>query len=75
MTTTSVYWQESTYPNKPIRIISGFALGGSAYSAARILDSESGEKIGQSTTREPLLFKPECELWGMLFDIINLRAQ
>jgi tripartite-type tricarboxylate transporter receptor subunit TctC len=39
--------QASTYPNKPIRLIVGFAPGGGADSAARILGPKLGEKMGQ----------------------------
>lgn len=49
---TSGYCQTATYPNKPIRLIVGFAPGGGADSAARILGPKLGEKIGQSIVIE-----------------------
>ena len=75
MPSTSRHCQEVTYPNKPIRIITGFALGNRAGTAVRILNSKSGEEIGQSTTLEPLPVKSEYELWGKLINTINLTAQ
>ena len=75
MTSTSGHFQAATYPNKPIRIIKGFALGGSAGSAARILNSKPGEEIGQSTTLKPLSVKSEYELWGKLINTINYTVQ
>jgi len=39
--------QVASYPNKPIRLIVGFAPGGGADSAARIMGPKLGEKIGQ----------------------------
>ena len=69
------YRQAATYPNKPNRIVTGFALGGRADTAVRILRSKSGEEIGQSTTLEPLPVKSEYELWGKLINTINLTAQ
>jgi tripartite-type tricarboxylate transporter receptor subunit TctC len=47
LTSTAGYSQTATYPNKPIRLIVGFAPGGGADSAARILGPKLGEKIGQ----------------------------
>jgi tripartite-type tricarboxylate transporter receptor subunit TctC len=72
---TVAYCQAATYPNKPTRIITGFALGGSAGSTARILNSKPGEEIGQSTTLEPLPAKSEYELWGKLINTFNYTAQ
>ena len=69
------YCQASTYPNKPYRIIKGFALGGKAGTVVRILRSKSGEEICQSTTLELLSAKPEYELWGKLINTINYTAQ
>ena len=67
--------QAVTYPNKRIRIITGFALGSQAGNAARIHDSKLGEEISQSTALEPLSVKPEYELWGNLINTINFTAQ
>lgn len=67
--------QAVTYPNKRIRIITGFALGSKAVSPARILDSKLGAEISQSTALEPLSVKPEYELWGKLINTINYTAQ
>lgn len=67
------FCQASTYPNKPIRISTGFALGDK--STARILNSKSGDEISQSTTLEPLPVKSEYELWGKLINTINYTAQ
>jgi hypothetical protein len=69
------YCQAATYPNKPIRIITGFALGGSTGITARILDSKSGGEISQSSTLEHLLIKSEYELWGKLINTFNYTAQ
>lgn len=52
LASTSGYCQTSTYPNKPIRLIVGFAPGGGADSAARILGPKLGEKIGQAIVIE-----------------------
>jgi tripartite-type tricarboxylate transporter receptor subunit TctC len=41
------YCETATYPNKPIRLIVGFAPGGGADSAARIMGPKLGEKFGQ----------------------------
>ena len=67
--------QAATYPNKPTRIITGFALGGIEGTAVRILDSRSGEEIGQSNTLERLPIKSEYELWGKLINTFNYTAQ
>jgi hypothetical protein len=52
--------QALTYPNKPIRIITGFALGDKTNSTLTILYSKLGEEIGQSTTLESLSVNSEC---------------
>jgi len=75
MTSTSEHCQVSTYPNKTARIIKGFALGGGAGSAVRILNSKPGEEIGQSTTLESLSVKSEYKLWGKLINTINYTVQ
>lgn len=75
MTYASEDSQAATYPNKRIRIITGYALGSQAGSAARILDSKLGEEISQSTALEPLPVKSEYEFWGKLINTINFMAQ
>jgi hypothetical protein len=72
---TSRHCQAATYPNKPIPIIKGFALGGRAGSPARILYSKPGEAINQSTALESLLAQSECELLSNLINTINYTAQ
>jgi hypothetical protein len=73
--TPVAHYQAATYPNKPTRIITGFALGDRAGTAVRILDSKSGEEISQSSTLERLPIKSEYELWGKLINTFNYTAQ
>ncbi len=47
LTSGAGYCDTATYPNKPIRLIVGFAPGGGADSAARIMGPKLGEKFGQ----------------------------
>ena len=74
-TSISRHCQSATYPNKPIRIIKGFALGGGAGSAVSFLNAKPGEEFDQSTTLESLSVKSECELWGKLTNTFNYTAQ
>ena len=51
--TSSVYAQSNAdYPNKPIRLIIGFAAGGGSDTAARLIAPKFGEYIGQSVIIE-----------------------
>lgn len=52
MSSNSGYCQTATYPNKPIKLIVGFAPGGGSDTVARILGPKLGEKIGQSIVIE-----------------------
>lgn len=74
-TSTSGHYQAETYPNKPTRIITVFALAGRTLNISRVLDSTPGEEIGQSTALERLSVKSEYKLWGKLINTINLTAQ
>ena len=74
MTSTSGHCQ-TTYPNKPTELITGFTLGRMADCAASVPVSRFRKKINQSIALEPLLLESESELWGKLSNNINLRAQ
>ena len=51
--TPSIFAQSNTdYPNKPIRLILGFAAGGGSDTAARLIVPKFSEYIGQSVIIE-----------------------
>ncbi|WP_216198284.1 hypothetical protein [Polynucleobacter sp. UK-Mo-2m-Kol15] len=74
-TSSSGYYQAVTYPNKSTRSITVFALAGRTVKISRVLNSTSGEEIGQSTALERLSVHSEYKLWGKLINTINLTAQ
>lgn len=73
--TSSSGQRQTTYPNKPTELITGFTLGRMANCAVSVLDSRFGKKINQSIALELLLLEFESKLWGKLSNNINLRTQ
>lgn len=45
--------QAQPYPNKPVRLLHGFAAGGNADTVARIVATELGKQLGQPLVVEP----------------------
>jgi tripartite-type tricarboxylate transporter receptor subunit TctC len=45
-------WAQSDYPNKPVRLISGFAAGGSSDAIARSIAAALGNQLGQQVVVE-----------------------
>jgi tripartite-type tricarboxylate transporter receptor subunit TctC len=43
-----VFSQGNTFPNKPIRLVVGFAAGGAADAVARVLATKVKDKLGQA---------------------------
>src|SRR5688500_8891885 len=46
------YPQDRKYPNRPIRIIQGFSMGGISDTLARVVGDKLGERLGQPVVVE-----------------------
>jgi hypothetical protein len=76
---------QSTFPNKPIRLIVGFAPGGGADSAARLIVPKLAEKLGQAVvidnrpgaggnTASEILMKSEPDGYTIMLTTVGSMA-